>query len=352
MELSNPGYIEGECVLITGAGGSIGSELCRQIAQFRPSRLVLAGHGENSIFEIHQQLGERLPGLNVTPMIVDVRDKNRLGDLLAEVRPGVVFHAAAHKHVPLMELHPEEAFTNNVIGTANVIQCAAAAGAKRLVMISTDKAVAPSSMMGASKRLAEIIARRLARQQNFDVIIVRFGNVLGSRGSVVTTFKRQIERGGPLTVTHRDMKRFFMTIPEAVHLVLEAGGRGVAGDLFVLDMGEPVNISQLAEDLVRLSGYAVCEIPIHYTNLRPGEKLEERLWEDGAIVERVSHPSILRVVEPEVAREADVLLVMPELLRLAREGDRAGLDRLIKEMIPTFHCLDGASASTSTTLAQ
>jgi FlaA1/EpsC-like NDP-sugar epimerase len=352
MELSNPGYIEGECVLITGAGGSIGSELCRQIAQLKPRRVVLAGHGENSVFEIHEQLMERLPGLNITPLIVDVRDGRRLRALFDEVKPGVVFHAAAHKHVPLMELHPEEALTNNVVGTTNVIDCAAAAGAKRLVMISTDKAVAPSSIMGASKRLAEMVARQLAQRNTIDVVIVRFGNVLGSRGSVVTTFKRQIERGGPLTVTHRDMKRFFMTIPEAVHLVLEAGGRGTAGDLFVLDMGDPVNISQLADDLVRLSGYQAGEIPVHYTNLRPGEKLSERLWEHGATVERIPGVSLLRVVEPGAPRDSQVTEMLPELLRCAREGRREQLDRLLKDLIPSFMSNEEPNVSTPSTLAQ
>ena len=348
MELSNPEYIAGECVLVTGAGGSIGSELCRQIGQLKPSRLALVGHGENSVFEIHEQLMERLPGLTVTPLIVDVRDADRLRALFEEVRPGVVFHAAAHKHVPLMEIHPEEALTNNVVGTTNVIECAAASGARRVVMISTDKAVAPASIMGASKRLAEMVARRIARERKLDVVTVRFGNVLGSRGSVVTIFKRQIERGGPLTITHRDMQRFFMTIPEAVHLVLEAGGRGTGGDLFVLDMGEPVNISQLAEDLVRLSGYEAGEIPIHYTNLRPGEKLSERLWEDGAKVERISELSLLRVVESKAPREIEVIEMLPALLRCARDGDRRQLHQLIKELIPTFISPEGTDARTLT----
>jgi FlaA1/EpsC-like NDP-sugar epimerase len=314
-------YVAGRTVLVTGAGGSIGSELSRQIAFARPARLILLGHGENSVFGVQQQLAEQYGSVKLVPVIADIRDAGRLQQVFERHHPQVVFHAAAHKHVPLMEENPEEAVTNNVLGTDNIVQAAERFGVDRLVLISTDKAVAPTSVMGASKRLAEAVVRAAARRSGRAFVVVRFGNVLGSRGSVVPFFKRQIERGGPVTVTHPDMKRFFMTIPEAVHLVLQAGGLGKGGELFVLDMGQPVRIRDLAEDLIRLSGFDVGEIGIEYTGIRPGERLEELLWEPGARVEPTAHPDVFSVSEGEQIDESQLGSTL-EAMRLAVAASR------------------------------
>jgi FlaA1/EpsC-like NDP-sugar epimerase len=329
-------YVRGRSVMVTGAGGSIGAELCRQLARDNPARLVLLGHGENSIFDVQSELRETFPYLEITPVIADVRDRGRLLNIFRALRPEVVFHAAAHKHVPLMEDNPVEAITNNVLGTRNVVDCAVASGADRLVMISTDKAVAPSNLMGASKRLAEMIVRQAARVHGRRFAVVRFGNVLGSRGSVVPLFKAQIERGGPLKVTHPEMRRFFMTIPEAVHLVLEAGGSATGGELFVLNMGEPVRIVDLAEDLVELSGFRRGEIPIEFTGMRPGEKLDERLWEIGAEVTATQTGDVLRVFEPQTDEGADLEGGINRLERAAEASDLLEIQRCLADLIPTF----------------
>lgn len=329
-------YLEGQCVLVTGAGGSIGSELCRQVAFARPGRLVLLGHGENSIYDVQGQLREQYPAVVVDAVIADVRDQVRIEAVFSRFRPDVVFHAAAHKHVPLMEQNPEEAITNNVLGTAVVVAAAERFGARRLVLVSTDKAVAPSSIMGASKRLAESVVRLAAQRTGQAFMAVRFGNVLGSRGSVVPSFKKQIERGGPVTVTHPEMKRFFMTIPEAVHLVLQAGGIGRGGELFVLNMGEPVRIQDLAADLIRLSGLELDDIPLVFTGMRPGEKLEEQLWEADAAVEPTANPDVFRVFEGSDPRAGDVARVVPALADAARRGDRAAVQALVAECLETF----------------
>lgn len=329
-------YLAQKRVLVTGAGGSIGSELCRQIALANPAHLTLVGHGENSIFDVRAQLREKFPNLPVQALIADVRNQGRLASCFRIAKPHIVFHAAAHKHVPLMEENPEEAITNNVVGTSNVVDACITAGVGRLVMISTDKAVAPTSMMGASKRLAEMIVREGARQSGRAFAVVRFGNVLGSRGSVVPLFKRQIESGGPITITHPDVKRFFMTIPEAVHLVLQAGGLSSGGELFVLNMGEPVRIVQLAEDLVRLSGLSATEMPIVFTGLRPGEKLEEELWEDDAVVEPTSHPEVLRVWEQDPIDGSQLARSLESLARAAASGDRLQLEAALAQWIPTY----------------
>jgi FlaA1/EpsC-like NDP-sugar epimerase len=297
-------YLHNRVVLVTGAGGSIGSELCRQVAVAQPSRLVLLGHGENSLFDVRERLRESFPALPLDVVIADIRNVHRLQRIFRDVKPGVVFHAAAHKHVPMMEENPVEAVTNNVFGTQNVVECAIAAGTERLVLISTDKAVAPSSIMGATKRIAEGVVRYAAKQNGRAFVVVRFGNVLGSRGSVIPTFKRQIERGGPVTITDPEMKRFFMTIPEAVHLVLVAGGLGTGGELFVLDMGEPIRIVDLAHDVMRLSGVSPETVPIRFSGLRPGEKLIEALWEDSAVIDRTEHEGVLRVTEDELSESA------------------------------------------------
>jgi FlaA1/EpsC-like NDP-sugar epimerase len=329
-------YLAGEIVLVTGAGGSIGSELCRQIAAAAPSRLILLGHGENSIFEVHGQLVASSPMLDVVPVIADIRNIERLDEAFREYTPRVVFHAAAHKHVPLMEQNPSEAISNNVGGTRNVVECCLRYGVERFVLISTDKAVAPSSVMGATKRVAELLVRSAAQRSHRNFSIVRFGNVLGSRGSVIGTFKRQIEAGGPITITHPDMQRFFMTIPEAVHLVLQAGGLGGHGDLFVLNMGRPLRITDLAQDLIKLSGASIDDIPIVYTGLRPGEKLVESLFEPDAVVTSTTNDQILRVVEPN---EPDQSLVERMVRRLAIEQnalDVEDLRRLLQEVVPTY----------------
>ena len=290
-------YVVDQVVLVTGAGGSIGSELCRQVAMAKPRSLVLVGHGENSIFDIDAELRRAFPGLDLDSVIADIRDGKRIRELFERVRPAVVFHAAAHKHVPLMEANPEEAVTNNIIGTARLVDAAVRVGTERFVLISSDKAVSPGSIMGASKRVAEQMVHLAARTHGRPFVVVRFGNVLGSRGSVVPIFKQQIERGGPLTITHPDVQRYFMTIPEAVQLVLQAGGLGRGGEVFVLNMGALVNVVDLAQDLVRLSGLDPGEISIVFTGLRPGEKLIEELWEDDAQVAATPNRDLFSVIE-------------------------------------------------------
>jgi FlaA1/EpsC-like NDP-sugar epimerase len=330
------GYLQGKRVLITGAGGSIGSELCKQVAQAGAGSIFMLGHGENSI---HDAEG-RLRALGITtvlvPVIADVRNERRLTAVFERFAPDVVFHAAAHKHVPLMEAYPDEAVTNNVGGTRNLLHAAHAAGVERFVLVSTDKAVAPSSVMGATKRLAEMLVRDFAQQTGRACMAVRFGNVLGSRGSVVPAFKQQIERGGPITITHADMRRFFMTIPEAVHLVLEAGGLGRGGELFVLDMGEPVRIVDLAQDLIRLSGLAPEEIEIRFTGLRPGEKLEEALYEDGARLTPTANADVSAVSEPGQLSSEELGAAVERVLDAARNEDRLAIQALLADVIPTF----------------
>lgn len=286
--------ITNKIVLVTGAGGSIGSEICRQIAQFNPERLVLLGHGENSIYSIEMELKESFQDSKIEfiPVIAEIQDAKKMMSVMEKFQPDVVYHAAAHKHVPLMERNPEEAVKNNMIGTLNVANAASWHGVKTFVMISSDKAVNPTSVMGATKRLAEMIVQHMDETSNTKFVAVRFGNVLGSRGSVIPLFKRQIEKGGPVKVTHPDMIRYFMTIPEASRLVIQAGALAQGGEIFVLDMGEPVKIVDLAQNLIKLSGYSVEEIGIEYTGIRPGEKLYEELLKDEEVGEHQVHPKI------------------------------------------------------------
>ncbi len=292
--------LSGRSILVTGAGGSIGRELCRQIARWGPSELILLGHGENSIFEALIELQESFPSLPFRPVIADVRDLPRMQAVFSRYRPQVVFHAAAHKHVPLMEVNIEEAVSNNILGTRNLVETALAWDVERLVMISTDKAIRPVNVMGATKRIAEMIVLNAAGRSGRPYCVVRFGNVLGSRGSVVPLFKRQIARGGPVTVTHPDMKRYFMTIPEAVHLVLQAASMGEDGETFVLNMGQQIRILDLAEDLIRLSGLEPGkDIEIVFTGIRSGEKLSEDLWDQDSSFRPTSHPEIFRLECPE-----------------------------------------------------
>ncbi|MFT9599879.1 polysaccharide biosynthesis protein [Mesobacillus sp.] len=286
--------ITNKVVLVTGAGGSIGSEICRQIAQFNPEKLVLLGHGENSIYSIELELKEsfRDSAIEFIPVIAEIQDAKKMLSVMETYQPDVVYHAAAHKHVPLMERNPEEAVKNNMIGTLNVANAASWHGVKTFVMISSDKAVNPTSVMGATKRLAEMIVQHMDESSNTKFVAVRFGNVLGSRGSVIPLFKKQIEKGGPVTVTHPEMVRYFMTIPEASRLVIQAGALAHGGEIFVLDMGEPVKIVDLAKNLIKLSGYSIEEIGIEYTGTRPGEKLYEELLKDDEVGEHQVHPKI------------------------------------------------------------
>jgi FlaA1/EpsC-like NDP-sugar epimerase len=271
-------YITGKTVLVTGAGGSIGSEICRQICRFSPKKLVLVGHGENSIYLIDMELrNSSLPSVEVIPVIGDIQDRARMFEVMEEYRPDVVYHAAAHKHVPLMEYNPRESVKNNVFGTKNVAEAADTFGVDTFVLISSDKAVNPTNVMGSTKRIAEMVIQQLSKVSKTKFVAVRFGNVLGSRGSVIPLFKKQILAGGPVTVTHPDMTRYFMTIPEASRLVIQAGSLARGGEIFVLDMGEPVKIVDLAVNLIKLSGYSVEEIGINYSGIRPGEKMYEEL---------------------------------------------------------------------------
>jgi FlaA1/EpsC-like NDP-sugar epimerase len=285
--------VAGKIVLVSGAGGSIGSEVCRQVCRFGPASLILLEHGENSLFNIHRELQERFGGIDLVPCIADVTDEPRLREIFAEHRPEVVFHAAAHKHVPMMEWNPGEAVKNNVFGTKTLADVSDEFAVRRFVMISSDKAVNPTSVMGVSKRVAEIYVQALSQRSETRFVTVRFGNVLGSAGSVIPIFKQQIATGGPITITHPDMQRYFMTIPEASQLVLQAGSMGRGGEIFILDMGQPVKIVELARDLVTFSGLTPdVEIEIKFTGVRPGEKLSEELAVDAERRETTSHPKI------------------------------------------------------------
>jgi FlaA1/EpsC-like NDP-sugar epimerase len=326
----------GKRILVTGAGGSIGSELCRQLARWNPTELVLLGHGENSIFEVLQEFKDDFPTLNIQAVIADVRDLNRIEKVFNQHKPQVVFHAAAHKHVPLMEANVEEAVTNNVLGTKNVVETAVRHGVERLVLISTDKAVRPASVMGATKRLAELTVLDAAQRNNLPYSVVRFGNVLGSRGSVVRTFKNQIARGGPITITHPDMRRYFMIIPEAVHLVLQAASMGAGGEVFMLNMGEQVRILDLAEDLVRLSGLEPYrDIDIQITGIRPGEKLREDLLEDGVDFERTQHSEIFRMSKEEHVDGSALAQTLDKLSDLALHSQTDDLIQTINHFLPS-----------------
>ena len=327
----------GETVLVTGAGGSIGGELCRQIARLAPSRLILLGHGENSIFDVLAELRADFPDVVFMPVIADVRDRKRIAATIQRYRPHAIFHAAAHKHVPLMEENVIEAITNNIFGTLNVVDAALECTCKHFVFISTDKAVRPTSVMGATKRVAELIVQHAAVKYDRNFVSVRFGNVLGSRGSVVPTFLRQIRAGGPVTVTHPEMQRYFMTIPEAVQLVLQAGALGRGGEVFLLDMGEPIRIVDIATDLIRLSGLTVgTDVQIKFTGIRPGEKLYEEMFFSAENVLATDHPKVLRArngILPEgVMRRIDALVAAADT-----EHPDEELRQLLRSLVPDFH---------------
>lgn len=338
----------GRTILITGAGGSIGSELCRQISTLNPGHIILLGHGENSIFEIHAELRERFPDVRTVPIIADVKDAERIHRIFQDWRPFAVFHAAAHKHVPLMEDNVIEAVLNNVVGTRNVVTSALDSGVQHFVLVSTDKAVRPANIMGATKRVAEMIVCHAAHTHQTHFMAVRFGNVLGSRGSVVPTFMRQIRNGGPITLTHPEMRRFFMTIPEATRLVLQAGAIGSGGEVFCLDMGEPVRIYDLALDLIRLSGLTEGEdIEIVFNGVRPGEKLYEELFFSGDEVLKTSHPKIMKArYEPPDLR---VYMQIVQLIESAmRNASDSYLRRSLEEIVPDFESPGRAMRTTPT----
>jgi FlaA1/EpsC-like NDP-sugar epimerase len=347
--------LQGKRILVTGGGGSIGSELCRQILRCQPAELTLLGHGENSIFEIHNELlreqsklsyktgnaNDTLSGgmlrTKLQAIIADVRFPERVLTVFEEINPEIVFHAAAHKHVPLMEMNPAEAITNNVIGTRNLLRAAQATNVDHFVMISTDKAVNPTSVMGASKRAAELLVHEAARNSGKPYVAVRFGNVLGSRGSVVHTFREQIKTGGPITVTDPEMKRYFMTIPEAVQLVLQAAVLGNGGEVFLLDMGEPVKIVDLARDMIELSGLEVgSDIDIVFSGLRPGEKLFEELFVTGEEYERTRHEKIFIASNASKFVPAHLGEVVNALDVAAQRGDKAAIIRGLQNLIPEY----------------
>jgi FlaA1/EpsC-like NDP-sugar epimerase len=328
--------VKGQIVLVTGAGGSIGSELCRVIARLQPATLVLVEQAENSLFHIHGALVEAWPNLHIVPSIADICDEERMDGIFAAWRPSLVFHAAAHKHVPMMEWNPGEAVKNNVLGTKAIAMLADTWQVERFVMISTDKAVNPTSVMGVSKRVAELFIQSFAQKSGTRFMTVRFGNVLGSAGSVIPTFQRQIACGGPVTVTHPEMRRYFMTIPEACQLVLQAGAMGKGGELFILDMGEPVKIYDLACDLIRLSGLTPHhDIEIRITGLRPGEKLYEELSLGEEDVLKTTHPRIFvgKVKAPRLHWITDSI---DELEELARGPDASRIFAKLKEIVPEY----------------
>ncbi|MDR2546856.1 MAG: polysaccharide biosynthesis protein [Lachnospiraceae bacterium] len=333
--LSIIGYVKGKKVLVTGAGGTIGSELCRQIATHEPAQLIMLDIYENGIYDVQQELLVSHPSLSLVVLVASVRNTNRINAIFAEHRPEIVYHAAAHKHVPLMEDSPNEAIKNNVFGTYKTALAAATNKTKRFVMISTDKAVNPTNVMGASKRISEMIIQTLDRHHETEFVAVRFGNVLGSSGSVIPFFKKQIAAGGPVTVTHPEIIRYFMTIPEAVSLVLEAGAYAKGGEIFVLDMGKPVRILDLAKNLIRLSGYTVDEdIKIEFTGLRPGEKLfEEMLMEEEGLRETAN--KMIFIGKPIDLDEERFFLKLNELKDVS-QNEGGNIREIIQDIVPTY----------------
>jgi FlaA1/EpsC-like NDP-sugar epimerase len=330
-------FIDGRVVMVTGAGGSIGSEMCRQVARFNPKRLLLLEQAEQNLFEIDRELRARFAEIDVVPYIADIGDALRVNWIFQQEGPTAVFHAAAHKHVPMMELNPGEALKNNIVGTRTVADAASQHGCEKFVMISTDKAVNPTSIMGGSKRVAEMYIQALNERVQTQFVTVRFGNVLGSSGSVIPIFKEQIARGGPVTVTHPEMVRFFMTIPEAAQLVVQSASMGRGGEIFVLDMGEPVKIVDLARDLITLSGFRPGEdIEIKFVGVRPGEKLYEELAIEGEGVSRTAHPKV-GTWQKRSENWDRLLKVIDGLLKDAEKLDREEVRQRLKAAVPEFH---------------
>jgi len=330
-------YLQDRVVLITGAAGSIGSELSRQILKLHPRKLICLDRTENSLFYLDYELRQMKEPTNLGIVIADILDTDKISNILSTEQPDIVFHAAAYKHVPLMELHPEEAIHNNVIGTLNMMRLSEEYGAEKFVLISTDKAVNPSSVMGASKRMAELILQSYSAQARIKLLTVRFGNVLGSYGSVLPLFQKQIANGGPVTITHPDMERFFMTIPEAVKLILQAARMSAGNDIFVLDMGEPIKLVNIARRLIKLSGYEPDEdIPIKIIGKRPGEKLVEELWNKGEVPLRTDHPKIYSAVGSHY-NHWDLMSKNIALLKeYSRKNDRIAIYRKLQEIIPEY----------------
>ena len=334
------GYVENNTILVTGGGGSIGSELCRQLATHNPKKLIIFDIYENNAYDILNELTRKYPELDVIALIGSVRDSERLESIFSTYKPDIVYHAAAHKHVPLMEDSPNEAIKNNVFGTLKTVRAADKHGVKRFVLISTDKAVNPTNVMGATKRICEMIVQTFDKRSKTEFVAVRFGNVLGSNGSVIPLFKRQIEEGGPVTVTHPDIIRFFMTIPEAVSLVLQAGGLAKGGEIFVLDMGEPVKIVNLAENLIRLSGFKPYEdIKIEFTGLRPGEKLYEEILMDEEGMSQTEN-KLIHIGKPIALDEEDFFNKL-QLLYDNMYDDTAAMRKLIHDVVPTYKMPEG-----------
>ena len=330
------GYIKNRTILVTGGGGSIGSELCRQIMRFNPRKLVILDIYENNAYDLQMELNRKYPQNKPDVVIASVRDIGRLEDIFEEYKPYIVFHAAAHKHVPLMEDSPGEAIKNNVFGTLNVAKCADKYGVKKFVMISTDKAVNPTNVMGATKRICEMIVQNMQLHSKTEFVAVRFGNVLGSNGSVIPLFKRQIENGGPVTVTDRNITRFFMTIPEAVQLVLQAASYAKGGEIFVLDMGEPVKIYDLAKNLIRLSGYVPdVDIKIEFCGLRPGEKLYEELLMDEEGLTNTEHSKIF-IGKPLDVDPEKLNAMLSELEEAALSDDNEAIKDAVAKAVPTY----------------
>ena len=330
------GYVKDKVILVTGGGGSIGSELCRQIAAYQPKQLIIFDIYENNAYEIQQELKRHYPDLNLEVLIGSVRNTHRLNMVFATYHPEIVYHAAAHKHVPLMEDSPNEAIKNNVFGTFKTAKAASDYGAKRFVLISTDKAVNPTNIMGASKRLCEMIVQSFNKMSDTEFVAVRFGNVLGSNGSVIPLFKKQIAEGGPVTVTDKNIIRYFMTIPEAVSLVLQAGAYAKGGEIFVLEMGEPVKIDDMARNLIRLSGYTPdVDIKIQYTGLRPGEKLyEELLMAEEGMKETAN--KLIHIGKPIEMNEEEFFQQLSELKTACYEDDEH-IKEKVAQMVPTYH---------------
>ena len=334
-------FLKDKTVMITGAGGSIGSELCRQVAQFSPKRIVLFERSEYNLYQIHMNLHDLFPEVLVSPVIGDILQQNRVEQTFAKFLPEVVFHAAAYKHVPLMEMNPLEALWNNVQGTAIVARCSHTYGVRKFVMVSTDKAVRPTNIMGVSKRIAELICQGIGSASKTQFVTVRFGNVLNSVGSVIPLFKRQIEKGGPVTVTHPEVYRYFMTIPESVQLIMQAGAMGKGGELFLLDMGEPVKIVDLARDLISLSGLEPDkDIKIVFTGLRLGEKLYEELLTEGEEIKSTLHEKI-KVAKSDSIDWPSLLIKVEILLESLRSGFSRDVIQKIKEIVPEFQPENG-----------
>lgn len=330
-------YVKDKTVLVTGGGGSIGSELCRQLVSHKPKCLVIFDIYENNAYDIQQELKIKYPDANVVTLIGSIRNTSRLESVFEQYKPDIVYHAAAHKHVPLMEVSPNEAIKNNVVGTWNVAKMADKYGVKKFVMISTDKAVNPTNVMGATKRICEMIIQSFNEKSKTDFVAVRFGNVLGSNGSVIPLFKRQIEAGGPVTVTHPDIIRYFMTIPEAVSLVLQAGAYAKGGEIFILDMGEPVKIDDLAKNLIRLSGYTLgVDMEIKYTGLRPGEKLYEELLMNEEGMQDTDN-KLIHIGRPIEFDKEHFYEKLEELKEMAYAEDSADIRKKIMEVVDTYH---------------